>query len=63
MTTRTTTDRLPAGLARVPFRWDYLDRAFDMEFLCGFVGVSQDGATGAVRPEIGWAVREAGGAV
>jgi len=30
-----------------------------MEFLGGFVGVSQDEASLALRPEIGWAVREA----
>jgi hypothetical protein len=29
-----------------------------MEFLGGFVGVSQEQATWALRPEIGWAVRE-----
>jgi hypothetical protein len=30
-----------------------------MEFLGGFVGVSQDKDTLAVKPEIGWAIREA----
>jgi hypothetical protein len=50
---------LPSGITRAPFRWDYLDRSFDMEFLGGFVGVSQDRETLAVKPEIGWAVREA----
>jgi hypothetical protein len=29
-----------------------------MEFLGGFVGVSQDKDTLTVKPEIGWAVRE-----
>ena len=37
-----------------------MDKTFDMEFLGGFVGVGQDEETLAVRPEIGWAVREAG---
>jgi hypothetical protein len=50
---------LPTGVSRAPFHWDYLDRSFDMEFLGGFVGVSQDKDTLAVKPEIGWAVREA----
>jgi hypothetical protein len=50
---------LPSGTSRAPFHWDYLDRSFDMEFLGGFVGVSQDKDTLAVKPEIGWAVREA----
>ena len=50
---------LPSGLSTAPFYWEYLDRSFDMEFLGGFVGVSQDQETLAVRTEIGWAVREA----
>jgi hypothetical protein len=51
-------ESLPAGLSKAPFRWEYPDRAFDMEFLGGFVGVAQDETTLALRPEIGWAVRE-----
>jgi hypothetical protein len=49
---------LPSGLARVPFRWRYRKELVAMEFLGGFVGVSQESETLAVRPEIGWAVRE-----
>ena len=49
----------PSGLSKAPFRWNYLDRFFDMEFLGGFVGVAQDQETLTLRPEIGWAVREA----
>jgi Domain of unknown function (DUF4419) len=49
----------PSGLSKAPFRWDYLDRSFDMEFLGGFVGVAQDPETLTLRPEIGWAVRQA----
>jgi hypothetical protein len=55
-----TIESLPAGLSKAPFRWEYLDRTFEMEFLGGFVGVAQDEETLALRPEIGWAVREAG---
>jgi Domain of unknown function (DUF4419) len=51
----------PSGLSKAPFRWDYLDRSFDMEFLGGFVGVAQDQETLTLRPEIGWAVRESTG--
>ena len=54
-----TCDSFPGGLSKAPFRWDYLDRSFDMEFLGGFVGVAQDQETLTLRPEIGWAVREA----
>jgi hypothetical protein len=52
-------DSFPSGLSKAPFRWEYLDRSFDMEFLGGFVGVAQDQETLTLRPEIGWAVREA----
>jgi hypothetical protein len=54
-----TIEQLPGGLSVAPFRWEYRDRSFAMEFLGGFVGVAQDGETLALRPEIGWAVREA----
>jgi hypothetical protein len=50
---------LPSGISKAPFRWNCFDRSFEMEFLGGFVGVSQDRETLAVKPEIGWAVREA----
>ncbi len=55
---RPTTESFPSGLARAPFRWQYLEQSFDMEFLGGFVGVRQDAETLRLRPEIGWAVRE-----
>jgi hypothetical protein len=54
-----TIEQFPGGLSMAPFCWDYVDRAFGMEFLGGFVGVAQDPDTLALRPEIGWAVREA----
>jgi len=54
-----TIEQLPGGLSKAPFRWNYLERSFDMEFLGGFVGVAQDQETLTLRPEIGWAVREA----
>ena len=43
-----------------PFHWEHRARPFEMEFLGGFVGVGQSSETMALRPEIGWAVREAG---
>jgi hypothetical protein len=39
--------------------WEYSGTYFDMDFLGGLVGVAQDQETLALRPEIGWAVREA----
>ena len=56
-----TLEMFPGGLSLAPFRWDYLGRSLPMEFLGGFVGVRQDAGTLALRPEIGWAVREVEG--
>jgi hypothetical protein len=47
------------GLSIVPFEWLYISKTFPMEFLGGFVGVAQDEGSLAVRPAIGWAVRDA----
>ncbi|MFO0949870.1 MAG: DUF4419 domain-containing protein [Isosphaeraceae bacterium] len=56
-----TTESLPSGLSRAPFVLNYLGRPYPMEFLGGFVGVAQNPVTLALRPEIGWAVRESAG--
>ena len=54
-------DELPSGLAQVPFTVlvgaNEVEKG--MQFLAGFVGAEQDEATGALRPMLGWAVREA----
>jgi hypothetical protein len=53
------TNRLPGGVSQVPFRcrWRGEDEDIAMEFLGGFVGVTQDASTLALRPKLGWAVR------
>lgn len=56
---RPTTEEFPTGLARATFLWQYFERTFEMEFLGGFVGVRQEKETLRLRPEIGWAVRDA----
>jgi hypothetical protein len=45
------------GLSRCPFMWEYREVKRPMELLAGFVGFTQDHASFALRPEIGWAVR------
>ena len=50
---------VPAGLARCRSSGNTFETTFKMEFLAGFVGVQQDPGTFALRPEIGWAVRDA----
>ena len=47
----------PFGLSEAPFTWKYHARRYEMAFVGGFLGTSQDPASGALRPEIGWAVR------
>jgi hypothetical protein len=48
----------PCLPAKAPFIWDYLGTRYKMEFIGGLVGVGQDPQTLALRPEIGWAVRD-----
>src|SRR5262249_37174706 len=51
-------DQFPIGLTRAPLLWRFPEREFNMEFLGGFVGVTQDAPTLCLRPEIGWVVCE-----
>lgn len=46
------------GVSQVNFIWDYHAAEFKMEFVAGFIGVKQDKTTFALRPEIGWAVKD-----
>lgn len=48
----------PMGLSTVPFVWHYYAEKFDMNFLGGFVGTSEDPQTGALRPAIGWGIAD-----
>ncbi len=54
-------DELPSGLAKVPFKVlvGKMQEEREMQFLAGFVGAEQDESTGALRPMLGWAVRQA----
>jgi hypothetical protein len=56
-----TTWDAPPGLSRVPFTWRnaMTDRERRMEVIGGLLGVTQDSQTLALRPKVGWVVREA----
>jgi Domain of unknown function (DUF4419) len=54
---------IPSGLSCAPFDWCCYERRFSMQLIGGFVGVAQDPGTLALRPVIGWAVRDAPAAV
>lgn len=49
---------LPGGLSRVPFKWQHTEGVDDIQFVSGFIGVWQDKASKALRPEIGWAIQD-----
>lgn len=51
-------DDYPSSLAKAPFVWKYYDELFDYEFIAGLTGVEQDLLTMAVKPVVGWAVRQ-----
>ena len=53
-----TTRDLPTGLSTVPFVWKYMGTNYNMDFVAGFTSFTQDQDTLAVRPKIGWAVRD-----
>ena len=50
---------IPVGVSCVPFAWEHLGTRHSMELLGGFFGFAQDAETLALRPAIGWAVRDA----
>ncbi len=54
-----TSNHLPSSASQVPFVWNYLGTEYDYQFLAGVLTIEQDKTTRAVRPRIGWAVREA----
>jgi len=45
-----------SGLSKAEFLLNDNGRLYKMEFNAGFIGISQDHATKALRPEMGWAV-------
>ena len=51
-------DSLPGSLSKAPFVWQHRDQIYQMEFLAGFTGFTQNVETFEIRPKIGWAVRE-----
>lgn len=53
----------PNSPSKAPFKWIFQEEpaeiSFAMEFIGGLIGVSQCQETFTLRPEIGWAIREA----
>jgi len=53
-------DRFPHLPARAPFLWNYFETEYEMEFIGGLIGITQDAQTLCLRPEVGWAVWDTG---
>ena len=53
-----TTQDINTVLNSAPMVWRYFGEDLQMQLLAGFVGATQDPDTLAIRPKIGWAVRE-----
>ena len=53
-----TSDKFSPGLCSTLFKWDYYGTEYPLIFYSGFMAISQDPSTLALRPEIGWAVAE-----
>lgn len=48
----------PSGLSTVDIEWYYYGDTINMELYSGFIGISQDKKTKALRPEISWFIKE-----
>ena len=53
-----TTADVNTKLNSAPMVWNYNGTMLQMQLLAGFIGSTQDPTTLAIRPKIGWAVRE-----
>ena len=53
-----TTADISTKLNSAPLIWNYHGNMLQMELLAGFIGSTQDSKTLAIRPKIGWAVRQ-----
>lgn len=56
-----TTKDVSTKMNSAPMIWNYHGKMLQMELLAGFIGAVQDPKTFALRPKIGWAVREGTG--
>ena len=56
-----TTGCFPLGVVSTPFKWLYFETEYPMCFYTGFMTVTQDHGSLAIRPEIGWAVADENG--
>ena len=53
-------EQLPSGISSAPVEWidEMAGKKYDMKFVAGFIGCSQDEKTLDVSPKIGWLIGE-----
>jgi hypothetical protein len=49
-------DNFPSGLSVVPFKWQYLDKEFEMNFVSGFIGIKESESNNTLKTDINWIV-------
>lgn len=49
-------DNFPSGLSTVPFKWDYLSKELEMNFISGFIGIKESEKSHTLKTEINWIV-------
>jgi hypothetical protein len=52
-----TSSVLPSALSAVPFVWNQFGKAHKYQFVAGIIGFTQNAVDGALKPQMGWAVR------
>ncbi|NMH87617.1 DUF4419 domain-containing protein [Flavivirga algicola] len=49
-------DNFPSGLSVVPFKWKYLDKVLEMNFVSGFIGIKESELSNTLKTDINWIV-------
>jgi len=49
-------DDFPSGLSIVPFKWKYIDKELEMNFVSGFIGIKESEINNTLKTDINWIV-------
>lgn len=49
-------DNFPSGMTTVPFKWQYVDKQYDMSFASGFIGIKEEIVGNCLNAQINWIV-------
>lgn len=49
-------DDFPSGLSKVPFKWNYIDKELEMNFVSGFIGIKENKKNNTLKTDINWIV-------